>query len=417
MRLGALILVGVVAVLAVLVGLAVRSGSSGVEPRASSSERAAPVEPLSVERGGDLGRVSVDESAHEPVSAVPRAAASGWQLVGRVETGSGEPVVGATVRVVGVRSQSASTDRRGDFALDQLGDEEVLVVVRAEGFGSVARMIASPLPGRSSTRVVITLGPGIEELVRVVDVRRSPIRDVAIWEPAKGDRVWRTDDRGLARLEGLDPSRRRWSLMVGREGYVPVDLRLDSSDSGGLTTVVLQRAATVSGVVLSDVSSVPVSKAMVVGRGADGGEVCRTHTDERGMFELSSVCPGTVEFRVTASGFAVRRWTAEVSEGGIESVTVRLVRGGELAGTLLDPDGRGVVGAAVWCYVGGERVCSGRTRSDVTGEFLVDTLSAVPTHAEVRAAGFEDARFSVASDRPTWSMEPLGRIAGAVHLA
>jgi protocatechuate 3,4-dioxygenase beta subunit len=155
------------------------------------------------------------------------------------------------------------------------------------------------------------------------------------------------------------------------------------------------RAGSIAGVVVDDRTNEPLGRATVTLR-VDGEPSRTTHTDERGAFQFTRLPTGTVRLTASRPGYLRQEHAATRMGGaGIAIVIVgerrleqplRLVRGAEVAGRVVDADGSPVPDVLVHALTlrrqHGEQVLdlaehSGRTaaETDANGRYRIAGLA------------------------------------------
>ncbi|HZN42013.1 MAG TPA: sigma-70 family RNA polymerase sigma factor [Planctomycetota bacterium] len=291
----------------------------------------------------------------EPSEAGARAPTP-TDLWGRVvEVGTDTPIAGAAVEllhcdadefwnldlVYGKRIDTiarATSDGDGRFRFQVERARQHRLHVNAAGYAPVT--VTDQVGG---TDVVITLAHGAsmdgvvrcgQELVADVDVR-VVVQGKSI-ELARG----RTDGRGVFRFTGLPPA--HVYVQVGSDRFEEKwqDLDLVASTHHRVE-IELAAGMTLRGRVVDAATGTPVFDAVV----SDSWTMKRVvRTDAEGRFALAGLRDeGHVICHVQARGYASARLNVSGKLG--EDIELRLVRGGEVAGRVVDGNGAPVAAA------------------------------------------------------------------------
>ena len=289
-------------------------------------------------------------------------------IAGRVETGPGSPVGGATVRLRGeqypFQSMAAQTDAAGEFAfqnvmagnisisalsLNGLGGrttatlaaegEEKSVLIRLQPVGTITGRILSPVDG----------SPVASAQVRLI--RSSSFFDAVT-----------TDSQGRFLFDALPISYytvKALDLGTGRSGQV-AGIHLYYEEQVITTDVVLEARGAVRGHLLDPAGSVPVPGATIE-LASSGLVYFRTFasSDGDGLFEFQGIPQGSFTLRCTEPG-GIRQASGSgviVHEDEVVTVDLVLQESGAVTGSILEP-------------VAGSRRCSrGRPVSPSTRAF------------------------------------------------
>ncbi|MFN0059026.1 MAG: sigma-70 family RNA polymerase sigma factor [Planctomycetota bacterium] len=221
-----------------------------------------------------------------------------------------------------------------------------------------------------------------------------------------------SDSRGYYRVNGLVPG--GYQLIARGSNYQPRTTRgLELRPNAKLTVdVKMEEGAFVEGIVL-DPDGHPVAGAAVatlgsslsfsegsarisIVRGPDGedvlqgfdmrsGHTVRTGVDGRFRIEGLPLQPTMLEARHDDFA-AVRREGVAPNSRDVE---LRLTDGGRVVGVVLDPNGKGVVGATVRSLMSDPVIA---TKTDDSGRFVLEHLEPGTVQLEARADGFPRKR-------------------------
>jgi protocatechuate 3,4-dioxygenase beta subunit len=256
-------------------------------------------------------------------------------------------VEGASVEVLTADPlpYSAVTTRDGRTRVDRLGPSPYRVRVWAAGYDEVIR--AGVVPGASPLRIRLERPAGLD--VSVVDAEGHAAAVATVL--ASGTGLWParsglTDEKGALHIGGLhggvyDLKARRGAEVSATEIAVPVargetkEIRLTLQPGKQVRVTVVDGDASGPAVANADVVLVEegLSSFPLQGR-----------TDARGVVELGPIARSRATVSVRARGFVSR--TAVVDATATEA-TIALVRGGVLAGDVVDDRGFPVPGASI----------------------------------------------------------------------
>lgn len=374
----------------------------------------APSDPLEVD-------LIAGEPSPEPVLI---EIAGGLSIEGLVLDPSGNPI--ADAEIVGEVTRQGGrwpeqvldtrTDGKGRFTIAGFDPGRLSLRVSASGFGN-KRVDVGPVDEAGPQRIELTrtgslIGVALNAATgepltrfRVVAVRAEEDAD------SGGSSRWRgrssgpeiVSEDGSFELEEVDEG--RWAVMVRAEGYLTrvseaTDVRAgDLSDVGN---VELSPGAVVLGRVEDGDGGQPVVGATVTVQGIDGsgagrfrfqrrgwgagGSAPTDTTDAEGGFRLDGLPPG--EFTVTAGHheYPTRvEHSARISVGedplsALPLLTLKMERGGTVAGRVLDASGQPVVDGVVVAVEpearGRGSVVGGPVDVDAEGAFAIEALPA-----------------------------------------
>jgi protocatechuate 3,4-dioxygenase beta subunit len=219
---------------------------SGVFITATAQQPARPRPSQSQPRPSDAARAKVDR---------------GQMLAGRVVDDAGKPMVETSVMAVAagqsgrdsklgaLNTRSATTDENGNFAFEGLSSGAYRLAVIAQGYTMAPESLKENgaakyyRPGDTAnlrmvkggviTGTVMTQSgePLVGVRVRVLKVKDAGgqvVRGVAIDETSLM-KEWKTDDRGIYRIYGLEPG--RYLVSAGGKGFNPMSIGEFDSDA------------------------------------------------------------------------------------------------------------------------------------------------------------------------------------------
>ncbi len=339
----------------------------------------------------------------------------GNSLRGRVVWPDGRPVAEAEVEVrfdasflggmeamnaMNGNRADANTDSDGRFEATGLGAGPFTVTVEVEAAHQgdpeaewIGRLDAvrpggedlaielSPPVGIAGT-LVDDLGAPIQEF-RVV--ARMPTKGIVPGMGAETAEDDFEDDRGRFFLEGLRAG--KWELFAMAEGYGRGEaLEIQAPlENGANVELVLERGATVHGIVLDPLGNVvPLARVhLSVGLEdlawmADEDSSSSVLSDENGRFSLTGLPSGAQELLADKEGFGTSpAYGVDLVPGeAISSVVLTLSVGGTIRGILYDDEGDPDAGETILCMETGSPTSQKFATTDSRGEFLFEHLAA-----------------------------------------
>lgn len=318
----------------------------------------------------DIERESVTLEDDRPLDLGTLMLDPGRGLEGLVLDEKGKPVAGAKIKARalfpgGLDERDAESDEKGAFRLGGMKEDmEYLVTVEAEGFGRAQQSVKA-----AGQALEIEMRRGAELRGRVVagdpprpmtgfSVRIEALEDDEVPMLLKMAGLARPrpepfrDAQGLFSLVDLTPG--AYSVKIEAEGFV--DGRIDKVElAPGETTdlgeILLDRGATLRGVVVARETGEPVAGAAISESGAElfqqamvpgmGQAGARPLSAPDGSFVIAGLSPGTHTFEVVHDSFA--RGSAQVDiEAGLDpgELTIELGPGGSVEGVVLDKTGQ-----------------------------------------------------------------------------
>ena len=277
---------------------------------------------------------------------------AGATLAGTVRDDAGQPVEGAVVRAEGGGLWSASppaerTDARGGFTMPGVQPGDYAVVAREGGRApGIATVVVEP-ETEASVQLVVSDGGFVTG--RIVDEAGRPL--------AGRVRAEVFDDRGLpsfvsdllasdAKADGffalgpLPPG----TLGLGVSAPQRASRRVEASLPAPGRTVDLGDVALEAGLAIrgrvADREGAGIAGASVRALGLAGARGRAEATaDADGAFVAGGLKPGPYEVRATAPGYAT---ALAKTEAGGEALEMVMEAGGQIAGTVVDTQGRPV---------------------------------------------------------------------------
>ena len=292
----------------------------------------------------------------------------------------------------------ARTDADGDARFTGLLPGRVFAELMRPDAGNDGFARAEIVAGQE-TRVEVTLPLGMTAVGRVVDGGGAPIADAEVlacgWGGGETLPIGRSDADGRFRLRGIAT---HCHIGARAHGFAASPLRQFTGSEGGTVEFVLvleQPGAELIGTVL-DAEERPVAGAAVAAGRKDNGNIKlpdgasalppqpqRTYTAADGTFALHSLAVGTVPLAVRAQGLSSWSGPVELRAGPQNRVTVRLLAGVTLLGTVVDADGVALAGMDV--DIGDWSALDHRSVSTLEdGSFRIDGLAAGTLKLQVR---------------------------------
>jgi protocatechuate 3,4-dioxygenase beta subunit len=317
----------------------------------------------------------------------------GRTIVGRVVAPDGTGVSRAFLRAVDGEGDwigSARSTGDGSFEIVALPDGVYVVLVKANGFTPFSR--DGVAAGARDVRLVLSRGKSISGTIVHEDGRPVAGVDVYAVSPGRGgyhdsdDPHARTDAEGRFALGGL--ARETYEVALAgdhREMLLLLDAARVPAGASGIR-LVAGRGGTLTGRVV-DQDGRPVPGAEVDADPATQGIARNDETDDDGRFSIDGLFPEVAyELEVEIEGY-VRRSVSGVRAGG-DPVEIRIVRGLEVTGRVLGPDGEPMREASLTLWPeDGRRV---ETETDGEGAFRARGLPPGRYHVHVLTSGPDD---------------------------
>jgi large repetitive protein len=265
-----------------------------------------------------------------------------------VVTRGGAPIPGAKVELDEfVRTTVSGAD--GRFKFSDLGPG--IHVLRASSGGEGQRLEFELARGlvRSLT---MDLSRVCTLIVRVRD-GQGPLAaaDVRLLSKDSIDhRATKSDERGTAVFDMLRVGAYEIDARRPDRGKGTMPVRLEEGCSSREETIAIQETAGVRGRIVDErdqpITDVDISVGRLDASSDSGDDIPRTaRTNERGMFRVPSLAPGTWELTAIRPGFIESVTSFEVEDRSSDvELEVVLTRGGIIQGRVVDPQDRPVAG-------------------------------------------------------------------------
>lgn len=304
--------------------------------------------------GLDLGKAPKRNSASSKSPISHPLNESGRVISGQVVQPNGEPMAGATVRVVHPGSSEphdVTTDTSGAFEVDDLALDFYAVEATAEGFGPAT--VIGVVPGGAPLRLVLQTG---KELQGTLERRGKAVSGGTVHIGGPGmfpQRAHPAERNGRFRLGGLQLG--AFELIATAPGLSSgfVDhIHLDSENEDDPKAVALEmKPAPVTTLRFRARRGAGDVESGVVTIASRAAHVLALHTlIHDGEATIDFLPPGEYWIRVRAPGFMPHEGRFWVTKDGGE-IDLHLKRGGSIEGEILDQANNPVRGARVRAIV------------------------------------------------------------------
>jgi protocatechuate 3,4-dioxygenase beta subunit len=290
---------------------------------------------------------------------------SGVPLTGVVRSANGTPI--ADVQIDLGDGMILTTDERGVFDAGFRRGAQQLIV---RGPGMIPKVVEVEL-GESPLDIEVELEPAEGRFEgRVVDGNGRPIADVEVeLRPLDGlspSVITWTDARGVYEFEQLAPG--PVEIDFNHRDYVPTLDTASVDESSGLThEITLDAGWSAHVLVRSAVRGDPLADVEL------HTEHASATTDRRGLATLERLVGDAVEVEVRADGWVGKTVGLRDDGSGRVEVTIELVEGGSIEGTIDDDIGEPVAGADIDVRSPSGEVL-GVTSSDGRGRWRIDGI-------------------------------------------
>jgi protocatechuate 3,4-dioxygenase beta subunit len=390
-------------------------GTFRVRPVTPGRVRALVRHPAYVEGLSEAVTLAPGGEAHVEVTLY-----AGGSLEGRVVDENKRPVGGARIDLValhGTLERSTVSADDGSFAFAAVPSEVALSVSRPDEMASVALREEVRVAEGEKKRIELVL-PALRGSVqvRVRDARGAPVEtaqvSIASLDPkAPVRRTAFTDAEG--RVSIADAAGISVRVLVEAPGFARTEQQLEHAPE--TLEVVLRRGVLVEGRVTAVRGRRPVEGATVsvIGDGTRKSAL----TDAEGLYRVRDVAPGSVRVVVEHPEYAGAELTTKVEptqrdDRAYELSAIDLDEPAELAGRVLDPQGKPVAGARVAvgvapAYLPAGALPAGVAVSDANGAFTLRGVRAGSVEIEAYSADFGrgSATVQTQSGRATRNVE------------
>ncbi len=315
------------------------------------------------------------------ITGVTITLGTGGTLSGTVYDADGNPLSGASVRVINwtpnqgpeewiptwqlQRAEARLTAADGTFTVEGIKPGPILVGVDAPGHVMRIEKNLSVAESETSGGHSFTLDRGMEISGRIVDEDGLPVqarniqvnqqRDQNNMIPPQMDSSTNADANGDFTKDRLPPG--TYNIRVTADGYAAEVLEGVAAGTSGVV-ITLRKGMKVAGIVLLPDGS-PARGIWITVKGGDNRNQS-AQTDEDGRFEVEDLKEGVYEVSVRiqwwlagAMGFSegerpnVRDTTVTGVAAGTETVEIRLLQGFAIDGHVRDTGGSPIAGARV----------------------------------------------------------------------
>ncbi len=202
---------------------------------------------------------------------------------------------------------------------------------------------AAPVAGESAAAAAPEAEAAVARVTllgQVIDTDEAPVSGAVVHLGGPEPKDATTDDGGVFRFTILPGP----YLLAARAGdRVSPPLHMTITADTEAVTLRLAPASTLEALVIDGARGTPIAGATVTVRCTPAVEAT---TDAAGIARVAGVSPATVDVVAVAPGYAAATAAVPLG-GGARRTELRLVRGGGLAGTVVDEAGRPVGGARV----------------------------------------------------------------------
>jgi hypothetical protein len=354
--------------------------------------------------------VQLDARAGEVVRGITVALSPAEEYQGRVVDGSGQPVAGAAISILGGGLGTAAlvpldtrlvSDGSGAFRFS--APEEAVVEARREGFRTArARIDYSVRLSHKLTLRLEALGTAAALAIEgtVEDASGAGLEGASVSAERK-DRfaqpavLARTDAQGRFKLADLESG--AWIVVASRPGLAPASAEVQAGTSG--VRLRLVAGGRLAGQVTDKRTGAPVQSFTLLVRSKELQTL--SVIDPGGRYQMEGLEPGVVTVSIVAQGHAPatdRR--ATIPESGTATLDFALGAGGRLNGVVVERGTRQpLAGAEV--SVEGVGPASGvpirnATLTGADGRFALENLEDAPLGITAAADGHHARILSVA---------------------
>ncbi len=356
-----------------------------------------------------------------------------------------KPIPGAFITFTDAcRELYATTNEHGRFTIEGLLPVSGSIAAKAEGFGREVRAVAAqpnthdngensqvgPLKKQTQGIVIapdakiaevtgetsapqprsddapsagvdltIRLKPERIVHIQVVDDENKPIHQATIeaYNREHDDfRMAISDENGIATIRGLHFDAKQMELRITSDKHVSsvgfdrfVEMPRDINESSHKYT--LQRAGSITGRIIDANTREPVSGARIIAGDVTVDDTPRDWSNYKGEFEVAGVPSGSQPVTVHMVGYAPEFVMVNITAGVPTKKTIRLKRGKNLRGLVVDKNGDPVQGAIVETGLWqGQETLSLRAMTDDVGKFTIPDAPHDEFEIIVYASGFEE---------------------------
>ena len=301
----------------------------------------------------------------------------GATLTGQVLSG-GTAVANAVVQLTDVNGNfvSTTTDSGGNYSISALSGGPYIEEVQAPGFGPSASSV-SLTTGVAATAPVVSLFPGDDFAVSVVDSSSSPVADaiVQLGQNNQATIALPVNTQGQALFSDLDDG--IYQVEISAAGMAPLNSVVTLADGAVVSqTYTLLPGDAITGLVI-DGNGSPISSIMLHLSGQDSAGTPynqETVTATDGTYSFTGLPDGT--YFVSAGNLAgIDQQQASLTAAEPKSTLNFAIAGAVVTGTVLAADGTTPVDlASVFVVQNGRAIVEAETGA--SGDFTVRGLAA-----------------------------------------
>ena len=305
-----------------------------------SIEGKEPLLDLRIEAAGyapDTTRVVPDEE----IGAV--ALISAPTLRGKITAG-GKPVAGATVILTGPAELIFTTDADGQYSAPDPAKWANRIVVYHPDYAMLTENFG-PFAGTTKKGLDRTLEAGVAISGKVVGGDgKTPVANAAVLVDH-----WQLATSGEDGTFKIAHAPKDWTVAEARTDNNRVGARARAK---GEITIKLEKASTLSGVVLDAKTQTPLAGVEVrlmppMGMGMGGESPASAFTNAKGGYTISPVPPGSYMINTARPGFVTPPVSVSVAVGQAAQKSLYANARARVVGSVLDDDKRPVAGARV----------------------------------------------------------------------
>ncbi len=332
---------------------------------------------------------------------------------------SGNPLVGATVEITGVSSESQLTNSAGAFAFKNLAAGSYFIKASAQGYGSITLttlVFKGSKPDLGILKLTklavdpVTGTPVTTGTVRgVVTDRRtsSPISGAVVGIPSLGLTAT-TDASGAYQISNVAAG--NLSLIVAKSGYADVSATAKLTAQQTLLFSPSLQESVALGVSVNGVISEYGTDRPLVGAKIDilkeGVVVASALSDAAGQYAIQGITAADIEIEVAFTGYHPVSASAKPKDGNRLEFSPKLtpisqppvLTTGGISGTVVDSvTGRGIESVAIAVIYDTGAVINLVTGID--GEFSIADMESGSITIELTKAGYQSiqAQFNIES--------------------
>jgi hypothetical protein len=352
-------------------------------------------------------------SSSLPVPATPE---QNPDLYGKILDAEGNPVSGATVRVVGPAPpysvlHDTTSDQAGAFGFAHLATGRVLVVADRDPAGFVSSAVLDVTAGQG-TEVTLVLSSTSGVRGTVVDDARRPVAGATLTVEGMPWTVPTTTSNGAGTFRLIVVPNEARAIAVEASGYETAHVPLSNRQAGSDLVLTIRLEASKGDAAPAEVANGSIEGEVVDERGfpvtsftiglqtVDGARRTdiggpRKVDDAHGAFRLDRLAPASYVLTATAAGKPSKRSEPIVlqSGGAVSGVRLVLAPGGSVSGIVSDRSHVPVAGADVF-FETPEGEVTVTTKTDSQGRYHIDQATPGALNIRVEKPGFRMRRFS-----------------------